>query len=96
MYPHTAPFAISLQYSPMYIVYPVLCQREPAIMQEHSIVKGTDFQSLLGLGFSEIEAAKLAHMKEHVNEQVEYREILQESRRLDFMRWLIAHDRLKD
>ncbi|GLV59647.1 hypothetical protein KDH_64730 [Dictyobacter sp. S3.2.2.5] len=65
-------------------------------MQEHSIVKGDDFQSLLGMGFSEIEAAQLVHMKEHVTEQVEYREILQESRRLDFVRWLIEHNRIKD
>lgn len=65
-------------------------------MQEHSIVRSDDFQNLLGLGFSETEAAQLVHMKEHVTEQVEYREILQESRRLDFVRWLIAHDRIKD
>ncbi|GHO84471.1 hypothetical protein [Dictyobacter formicarum] len=64
-------------------------------MQEHSIVKGADFQNLLGLGFSEIEAAQLVYMKEHVTEQVEYREIMQESRRLDFIRWLIEHDRIK-
>jgi hypothetical protein len=46
------------------------------------------------MGFSEGEAAKLVHMKDHVTEQVEYREILKESRRLDFIRWLIEHDRI--
>ena len=46
------------------------------------------------MGFSESEAAKLVHMKDHVTEQIEYREILKESRRLDFIRWLIEHDRI--
>ncbi|GCF09138.1 hypothetical protein [Dictyobacter arantiisoli] len=53
-----------------------------------------DFQRLLSMGFSETEAAQLVHMKDHVTEQTEYRELLQESRRLDFMRWLIEHDRI--
>ena len=53
-----------------------------------------DFQHLLSLGFSEIEAARLIHMKEHVSEQVEYREVVEESRRLNFIRWLIEHDRI--
>jgi hypothetical protein len=33
-------------------------------------------------------------MKSHVNDQIEYREMLEESRRLKFMRWLIEHDRI--
>ncbi|GER89434.1 hypothetical protein KDW_35960 [Dictyobacter vulcani] len=64
-------------------------------MPEHSYTaESADFQSLLTMGFSEIEAAKLVHMKDHVTEQTEYRELLQESRRLDFIRWLIDHDRI--
>ncbi len=53
-----------------------------------------DFQSLLSQGFSETEAAKLVYMRDHSAEQVEYREIVKESRHLDFIRWLIEHDRM--
>jgi len=56
--------------------------------------EGRDLQHLLSLGFTEIEAARLIHMKEHVTEQVEYREVVEESRRLNFIRWLIEHDRI--
>lgn len=64
-------------------------------MPEHSYATGSpDFQRLLSIGFTEIEALRLIHMKDHVAEQIEYREILQESRRLSFIRWLIDHDRM--
>jgi hypothetical protein len=64
-------------------------------MRDHPYAtEGTDLQSLLSAGFSETEAVQLIHMKDHVSEQVEYREMLQESRRLDFIRWLIEHDRI--
>ena len=64
-------------------------------MPEHSYAtESADFQSLLTMGFSEIEAAKLVHMKDHVTEQIEYREIIKESRRLNFIRWLIEHNRI--
>jgi rRNA processing protein Krr1/Pno1 len=56
--------------------------------------EGTEFQRLLSMGFTQDEAAKLLHMKDHVTEQIEYREMLEESRRLNFMRWLIEHDRI--
>ena len=51
---------------------------------------------LLALGYSELEADRLVYMKDHVSEQVEYREMLEESRRLNFIRWLIEHDRLSN
>jgi hypothetical protein len=51
---------------------------------------------LLSLGFSEVEADRLVYMKDHVSEQVEYREMMEESRRLNFIRWLIEHDRLSN
>jgi hypothetical protein len=64
-------------------------------MQEHFYAtEDKDFQRLLSLGFSDIEATRLVHMKSHVNDQIEYREMLEESRRLKFMRWLIEHDRI--
>ena len=64
-------------------------------MSEHLYATdNTDFERLLSLGFSEIEASRLVYMKSHVSEEVEYREILEESRRLNFIRWLIEHDRL--
>ncbi len=55
---------------------------------------GTDFQRLLSSGFSESEAEQLIHMKDHVAEQSEYREMVEESRRLNFIRWLVDHDRM--
>ena len=55
---------------------------------------GTDFERLLSMGFSEIEAERLIHMKDHVSEQTEYREMVEESRRLNFIRWLVEHDRM--
>ncbi|HLJ35522.1 MAG TPA: hypothetical protein VKU38_17845 [Ktedonobacteraceae bacterium] len=51
---------------------------------------------LLSLGFSEIEADRLVYMKDHLSDQVEYREMMEESRRLNFIRWLIEHDRLSN
>jgi hypothetical protein len=51
---------------------------------------------LLALGFSEVEADRLVYMKDHVSDQVEYREMMEESRRLNFIRWLIEHDRLSN
>ncbi len=54
-----------------------------------------DFEHLLSLGFSEIEASRLVYMKNHVTEQSEYREVLEEQHRLGFIRWLIEHDRLE-
>jgi len=54
-----------------------------------------DFEHLLSLGFSEIEATRLVYMKGHVTEQIEYREMLEERHRLNFIRWLIEHDRLE-
>jgi hypothetical protein len=64
-------------------------------MPEYSYAtEDMDFQQLLSMGFSEIEAVKLIHMKDHVTEQIEYREMIEESRRLNFIRWLIDHDRM--
>jgi hypothetical protein len=54
-----------------------------------------DFEHLLSLGFSEAEATMLVYMKNHMTEQSEYREVVAEQHRLDFMRWLIEHDRLE-
>ena len=53
-----------------------------------------DFEHLLSLGFSEIEAQRLVYMKNHVSEQSEYREMVEEQHRLGFIRWLVEHDRL--
>jgi L-lactate utilization protein LutB len=64
-------------------------------MSEHLYATdNTDFERLLSLGFSEIEASRLVYMKSHVTEEIEYREILEESRRLNFIRWLIENKRL--
>jgi hypothetical protein len=54
-----------------------------------------DFERLLSLGFSEVEATRLVYMKDHVSEQIEYREMLEEQHRLGFIRWLVEHDRLE-
>ena len=55
-----------------------------------------DFDHLLSLGFSATEASRLVYMKIHVNDEVEYREMVAENRRLNFVRWLIEHDRLSN
>ncbi len=55
---------------------------------------GTDIERLLLMGFSEEEALRLIHMRNNVSDQVEYRELLEESRRLDFIRWLIDNNRM--
>ena len=55
-----------------------------------------DIIRLLAMGFTEVEAENLVYMKNHVNEQSEYREMLEESRRLNFVRWLIEHNRLSN
>ncbi|GHO54954.1 hypothetical protein KSD_11720 [Ktedonobacter sp. SOSP1-85] len=56
--------------------------------------RASDIQRLLSAGFSEAEARKLLFMREHVDEQIEYREMLEESRRLNFIRWLLEHNRM--
>ena len=64
-------------------------------MAEHSfLTEEKDLQHLLSLGFSETEAARIIHMRDHVSEQIEYREMQEETRRLNFIRWLIEHNRI--
>lgn len=65
-------------------------------MTEQSSYTGgrTDFQHLLSIGFSEAEVVNLVYMKDHIIEQIEYREIVEECRRLHFLRWLVEHDRI--
>lgn len=58
------------------------------------ITENTEFQQLLEQGFSEHEAGRLVYMKEHVSEQLEYREIIEQNRRLSFIRWLLENDRI--
>jgi hypothetical protein len=66
------------------------------MMSEHmSIANGADFERLRTLGFTEAEARQLIFMKDHVGEQIEYRELMAEQYRLAFMRWLVEHDRIR-
>ena len=60
------------------------------------VADSADFKRLREQGFTEAEALKLIHMKEHVGEQIEYREMLEEQHRLDFIRWLVEHDRISE
>ncbi|HEU5375045.1 MAG TPA: hypothetical protein VFV38_06380 [Ktedonobacteraceae bacterium] len=55
---------------------------------------GTEYAHLSSLGFSEVEAMWLTYMKQHLQEQVEYREKIEEQNRLRFARWLVEHNRL--
>ena len=65
-------------------------------MREHVFAtENADFALLLARGFSEEDATRLVYMKFHVTEQVEYREMVAEQHRLDFIRWLVEHDRLE-
>ena len=64
-------------------------------MPEHLYATdNADFAHLLSLGFSEIDATRLIYMKNHVTDEIEYREMVEEKHRLNFIRWLIEHDRL--
>ncbi len=58
------------------------------------VADSADFERLREQGFTEAEAQQLMYMKEHVGEQIEYREMLEELHRLNFMRWLVEHDRI--
>ena len=65
-------------------------------MREHLYAtENADFALLLSLGFSQEDAERLVYMKNHVTEQVEYREMVAEQHRLNFIRWLVEHDRLE-
>ena len=67
------------------------------IMEEHPYAAdNVDLELLFSLGFSETEVSQLVYMKSHVTEEVEYREMVEESRRLNFIRWLIEHGRLSE
>ncbi len=63
--------------------------------EQFYVTDGSDLERLLSMGFSGTQAERLIRMKDNVNEQPEYRELLAESRRLSFMRWLIDHDRIR-
>ncbi len=58
------------------------------------VADSADSERLREQGFTEAEVAKLIYMKEHVIEQIEYREMLEEQHRLIFLRWLVEHDRI--
>lgn len=64
-------------------------------MQEHlHITENADFKHLLSQGFSEIEASRIVYMKNHMQEEVEYCESVEETRRLSFLRWLVETGRI--
>ncbi|HZS78936.1 MAG TPA: hypothetical protein VFA41_20165 [Ktedonobacteraceae bacterium] len=66
-------------------------------MQENLYAtNNTDYTRLLSLGFSEAEATRLVHMRDHVTEQVEYREMVEEIHRLNFLRWLVENKRIRE
>lgn len=58
------------------------------------VADSADSERLREQGFTEAEIAKIIYMKEHVVEQIEYREMLEEQHRLNFLRWLVEHDRI--
>lgn len=70
-------------------------KEEPDAMSENMFVTdNTDFERLREQGFTDDEIVKIIYMKEHVEEQIEYQEMLAEQHRLDFMRWLVEHNRI--
>ena len=72
-----------------------LFEEEQKAMPENMFVtENTDFERLREQGFTDDEITKLIYMKEHVEEQIEYQELLAEQHRLDFMRWLVEHNRI--
>jgi len=64
-------------------------------MPEHLYTtNNADYARLRALGFSELVTTRLIHMKNHMADQIEYREMIEERHRLNFVRWLIEHKRL--
>lgn len=59
------------------------------------LANGTEEENLLTQGFTKAEAEKLIFMREHVEEQAEYRDMVAEQHRLAFLRWLVEHDRIQ-
>lgn len=69
-------------------------KKAPKLEEQTCTTDYRDFEYLRLLGFSEFGAARLIYMKSHLTEEVEYRERIEESRRLAFLRWLIEHERV--
>ena len=42
--------------------------------------------------FTGAEAIRLMYLKDHLEELIEYRERVEERRRLEFLRWLVEHE----
>lgn len=59
------------------------------------LTKSADFKNLCEKGFTEEEATKLIVLKERL-EQQESQRMQEEQHRLDFIRWLVEHDRIHE
>ncbi|HEY0752366.1 MAG TPA: hypothetical protein VGD98_00175 [Ktedonobacteraceae bacterium] len=59
------------------------------------VTESAAFNHLCEEGFTEDEATKLITLKEQLVER-KSREMLAEQHRLDFIRWLVEHDRISD
>jgi hypothetical protein len=64
------------------------------MLENMFVADNTDFARLRDQGFTETQAILLMLMKEHVEEHIEYRERVEEQRRLDFARWLVENNRI--
>jgi hypothetical protein len=53
-----------------------------------------DCECLHNQGFTEDEVTRLIALKEQIEKQVEYREVVEEQNRLGFLLWLVEHGRI--
>lgn len=59
------------------------------------VTESAEFKSLCEQGFTEEEATKLIMLKELLEKQ-ENQKMQEEQHRLDFIRWLVEHDRISE
>ncbi|MEO8970185.1 MAG: hypothetical protein ABI406_01140 [Ktedonobacteraceae bacterium] len=62
---------------------------EPLLTNENA-----KYEYLISLGFSTSEVPRLLHMRQHLQDQPEYCEMIAEQNRLNFARWLVEHNQL--
>jgi hypothetical protein len=70
------------------------------VRAEQASMENTDasvlLDALIEIGFSQEEAARLAHLRQHLYENVEMRQRLNSDHRLQFARWLFEHGEMHE
>lgn len=81
---------------------PLFVSRKACLLEQSPYRDGAELNSdarelreLEALGFTAEEAERLARYREWAGEHGEHAERLKFERRLDFVRWLVEHDRIQ-